>query len=34
MADHNVLGNLGEERAQEYLSSKGFNSMTVQVRCF
>ena len=24
MADHNVLGNLGEERAQEYLSSKGF----------
>jgi len=24
MAEHNVLGNLGEERAQAYLSSKGY----------
>jgi len=25
MAEHNVLGNLGEERAQAYLSSKGYH---------
>ena len=25
MADHNELGNLGEERAQAYLCSKGFH---------
>ncbi len=25
MAEHNDLGNLGEERAQAYLSSKGFH---------
>ena len=25
MADHNELGNLGEKRAQEYLTSKGYN---------
>ena len=24
MADHNELGNLGEKRAQDYLSSKGY----------
>ncbi len=25
MAEHNELGNLGEKRAQDYLSSKGFH---------
>jgi len=25
MAQHNELGNLGEKRAQDYLSSKGYN---------
>ncbi|MEI8085715.1 MAG: YraN family protein [Paludibacter sp.] len=33
MADHNDLGNLGEERAQEYLRSKGYKILQTNWRC-
>lgn len=32
MAEHNVLGNLGEERAQEYLLSKGYEILNTNWR--
>lgn len=33
MAEHNQLGNIGEERAQEYLESKGYNIRHTNWRC-
>jgi len=33
MAEHNILGNLGEERAQEYLLSKGYEILHTNWRC-
>ena len=33
MAEHNELGNLGEERAQEYLISKGYIIKQTNWRC-